>query len=649
MVPPSAKRMRTLESLPGLGPKRLEQLRQARIFTSTDLLHIAPSFSKEDSNEWHAGARVHCLAEVLKVTLQFIRRRGNMLTLQLRSQQGHLFKARFFNAAYLKKRFQQGDWYRFQGTLDKKRGDTIIMPSFQHRNDAADDECGLRFYKHRPLGISNKQLNEWIDLLLDEVAVIEDPIQQMDGETYTQHIRHVHDTQVDEDTWRDARNCLALREQCSFLWQIKQRKINRQQQQAPALYAPNDIIQKGLQRLGFPLSPSQEKALEHAQTLLAQNHPSYSLLQGDVGCGKSAVALMLAWLALHNNYRVLYLAPTRLLAQQQYHLVHEFLNDSEHSCQLIQGQQTTNDTASASFILGTHALLQESQQFENIGLIIIDEQQKFGVEQRQALIDNARCETHTPHVCMLSATPIPRSLGQSLYGDLDIINIDERPQQHASVTSSIIKQPRIDHIAKYCREAHGLNQQCICICAYLDTDDKQVLHARKLYQRLCADFPEQDVVLIHGQMPDEEQQQIYDQLQSVQYKIIVATSVIEVGFNLPQAIRMLICNSERFGLAQLHQMRGRLGRGRLAGHCYFATPQPDQHARLQELLTHNNGFAIAEADYALRGSGDLLGSRQHGAAQFYCPSEQHETILSKAAQIIGTWNDAPKTLVFYPQ
>ena len=635
--------MRSLNALPGLGPKRLAQLKQARIFTSTDLLHIAPSFSQTDSTDWQAGARVQCLAEVLKVTLQFIRRRGNMLTLQLRSQQGRLFKARFFNAAYLKKRFQNGAWHRFEGQLDKKRGDTIIMPSFQAVDDENTASNGTRFYKNRPHGISNKQLNEWIDVLLEEKSLVNDPLQELDAAAYTQILHTLHQQDAEATQWEAARDCIALREQCSFLWQIKQRKLQRQQQTAPTLHIRDEDLQHGISRLGFKLSPSQSSALEEARALLSKQHPSYSLLQGDVGCGKSAVALLLAWITLHNNARVLYLAPTRLLAQQQYNLFETFLNGSENDCQLIQQQVQQHDDSdasqTASCIIGTHALFQESRQFHNVGLILIDEQQKFGVEQRQALLANASSEKHIPHVCMLSATPIPRSLGQSIYGDLDIISIHERPQQHAAVSSSIIKQPRIDHFAKYCREAFDQQQQCICICAYLDSEDTLVLHAKKLHQRLCDDFTNQDVVLLHGNMDEGEQQRVYEALQSGQAKIIVATSVIEVGFNLPQATRMIICNSERFGLSQLHQMRGRLGRGQLAGHCYFASPQAEQHPRLQELLKHNNGFAIAESDYALRGSGDLLGARQHGDAQFYCADTI--TNFGQAQSILNGWAQSP--------
>ena len=648
MAQPSANSMSqehssTLRSLPGLGPKRLTQLHAAHIFDAADLLHIAPSLINDESSDWHAGDRVQCQAQVLKVTLQFIRRRGNMLTLQLRSRNDRLFKARFFNAAYLKKRFSEGDWYRFQGSLDKKRGDTLIMPSFQALDAQNDDETAQRIYPNKPDGISNKQLNEWIDHLLANNISIRDPLQILTDDDYTALIQTLHNTEVEQETWEHAHKELSLREQCSFLWRMKSRKIQRATRSSPALPAPTDAIQMCEQQLGFTLSDSQVHATQELFSLIEQAQPSHSLLQGDVGCGKSAVSLIISWVTLQNKHKVIYLAPTRLLAQQQFQLFQSFFADTHYRIQFISNQQQTNELV-ADIYIGTHALFQAEQVYSDIGIIFIDEQQKFGVEQRQNMIAAASAHHQEPHVCMMSATPIPRSLEQSFYGDLDIVNIDKRPTAHAQITTEMIKQPRINHFATYCRDALERGEHCIFICAYLEAEDKNVLHAQKLYQQLQKDYSASQTVLLHGGMSDDEQLTLYQELQNGHGKIIVATSVIEVGFNLPHATFMMICNSERFGLSQLHQMRGRLGRGQLPGTCYIASPKPDEHPRLQFLATHNDGFAIAETDLKQRGAGDLLGSRQHGNAQFYCAKSSSD--FKQAHNLVADWKQAPARQLF---
>ena len=644
--------------LPGLGAKRLQALQQAGIYQPADLLHVIPQFIDDDESNWTPGLAIQCLACVEKVQMQFIPRRGAMLTIHLKTRAGTALKARFFKAPYLKKHFLEQHWYRFDGSLDKKRGDTLVMPKYQRIDTSATHPAAENTptaaprscYLHCPDGCSAEQIQKWMQTLLAEDSLrIEDPIAALDAESYTQILRSIHQAQ-DANSYESARAHVALREICSIFWQLKRIRQQRSHQTACALAMDDHKLNDAKALFPFSLSDAQEQALSDLRKALAQSTPALQLIQGDVGCGKSAVAFLAAWIALHNNASVVYLAPTQLLAQQQFDACTSLLPENAFSCVLVQAGEQAHiqvDPETACMYFGTHALIQESMAFTGVRLVIIDEQQKFGVNQRQLLIDKCRDADIHAHVCMLSATPIPRSLSHCLYGDMDLVTIAERPQQHATVRSSIIKQPALKQLFPLIQDAYERGEQVFVIAPYLEADHQSVYTARALYKELKKSIPPGDIALLYGSLEDQQQEIIYQQLKQQRCRVLVSTSVVEVGFNLPHASCMVICNSERFGLAQLHQMRGRLGRGTLPGDCYFATPAPKSHPRLQSLLNCNNGFEIAEADLAQRGGGDLLGLRQHGLAETYCCDfNRDQQLIDKAQQIVASWKQAPARQLF---
>lgn len=633
-----------LDELPGLGRKTREKLAAAQIYTAQDLLHIAPHFVHNERGDWQAGARIACRAQVLDIRLQFIRRRGAMLTLKLLTANGRQVQARFFNAAWMKKHFQTDAWYHFEGTLDKKRGDTLVMPSFSALDSHAAGSA--RHYPHCPPGISSQRLQSWIQQLLTSGYRCSDPLAACDDATYNGWLHTLHCSD-DAQAFTEARRALALRDITALLWRLRLQKQQRLQQTARPLATDTGVLHQARSQLPYTLSQWQEQALQQLSEQLQQPHPARLMLQGDVGSGKSALAFICAWMALHNGCDVIYMAPTTLLAHQQQAFFAALLEGSTWNCQLLNAEHRPATVSSGPrCIIGTHALLHQPPQTDKAGLIIIDEQHKFGVAQRQLLLDTYTCE-QSPHVLMLSATPIPRSLAHCVFGDLDLVNIKQRPQAHITLSTSLHQQQGLASLLPLINEHQQVNGLLLIVCPHLESEQPGTVSARTVYTFLKQHMPGKRIAQMHGSLRDDEQQELQQQIEQHQIDMLVSTSVIEVGWNVTHATAMLICNSERFGLAQLHQMRGRLARGKQGGHCCLLTPDPKQEQRLAMLVDCDDGFAIAEADLQCRGSGELLGQRQHGQASLYCADlNQDNDLIAEGLQIIDDWSAPPQRQLF---
>ncbi len=635
-----------MSDLPGLGNKKLQQLAEQGFHTLDDLLHITPEFIDANENEWSPGDPIQCVAQIKKISKQYIPRRGQSLLLSLETEAGHAFKARFFKAHYLTKVLREDLWYIFTGSLDKKRGDTLIMPKFQSLEETGSQKH-TRIYKNTPDGVSETQVQKWISTILKNHYQCHDPLDILDTNAYTKQLYAAHQSE-DESLFQSARRCIALREACGQFWRMRAAKMKRQQLSAPIFKFNDETLANSKDKLPFDLSTHQEEALNEMLPELCTGHPSMQLLQGDVGSGKSAIAFILSHIAISNNYSVVYLAPTQMLARQQFELFNTlFKNTNIKIEQVIAGSDTHELAHDKTIYIGTHALFNNDFHSDNIGIVIIDEQHKFGVQQRESLILQCRSEDYHPHVCMLSATPIPQSLARCSYGDLQLVNIKGRPQTHGTVHSKIHKQTSVKKIAELIQESYAADEQSFIICPYIKSDYADVLNANTAHKNLLKLFPKDHVALLHSQCSQDEQDAIHHKLQDGSIRIVVATSIIEVGLNVVNATSLVICNAERFGLAQLHQMRGRIGRGNKDGTCYFLTPDPQRHKRLQALIDFDDGFTIAEEDLKQRGIGDLVGSRQHGMPNFYSLNffEDNE-IIQKAFGLVETWQQAPCRQLF---
>jgi ATP-dependent DNA helicase RecG len=370
------------------------------------------------------------------------------------------------------------------------------------------------------------------------------------------------------------------------------------------------------------------------------------LLQGDVGSGKTMVALLTALLAIDNGYQVCIMAPTEILANQHYQSICEMLGGNEFSIQhskfkiaLLTGSTTAKQrqpiheqllNGEISLLIGTHALIEDSVQFANLGLCIIDEQHRFGVAQRAKLWNkNAR----PPHILVMTATPIPRTLAMTVYGDLQVSIIDELPPGRKPVQTLHYVNTRRTSINQFIEQQITLGRQVYVVYPLIKENEKMELQdLQNGYNQLCQTFPNYRISMVHGQMRAKDKDEQMRRFASGETQILVATTVIEVGVNVPNASVMIIENAERFGLSQLHQLRGRVGRGAEQSYCILLTnveQSKDTRKRMDIMVATNDGFRIAEADLQLRGPGDLEGTQQSGL-----PFELHIASLTQDGQIL---------------
>jgi len=399
------------------------------------------------------------------------------------------------------------------------------------------------------------------------------------------------------------------------------RRQQLQSHSAPSIKDSAHLAQ-AIKSLPFNLTDAQKTVMKEVATDIAKTVPMNRLIQGDVGSGKSAIALLTTKVVLKKTYSVAYLAPTEILAKQQYKSFKEQIGDKE--VLLLIGSLTAKEknvvkkkinSNSDICVIGTHALLQEGVQFKNLGLIIIDEQHRFGVAQRSRLRDHFTSQQEKPHLLSMTATPIPRTLNLTVYGDLDVSVIDELPAGRLPIKTAIkTKSQQSEAIIHTLEEIHAGHQAYVIAPLVEDSDKLEAKSAKKAYQEMTDLFPGIAVGLLHGQMASEEKESVMRNFNAGAIQLLVSTAVVEVGVNVPNATIMIIEGAERFGLAQLHQFRGRIGRASHQSHCYLF-PTSDEAAataRLQILATTSDGFLIAEEDLKLRGPGEVYGTSQSG-------------------------------------
>ena len=405
---------------------------------------------------------------------------------------------------------------------------------------------------------------------------------------------------------------------------------------------------KIIDALPYALTASQQQAASAISEDLRQPIRMLRLLQGDVGSGKTVVAALAALHAIANGRQTALMAPTELLAEQHLRSFRAWLEPLGIEVVWLAGKVTGRArtaalgklAAGAPVAVGTHALMQEGVEFARLGLAIVDEQHRFGVQQRMNLRDKGAGSGEVPHQLVLTATPIPRTLAMSAYADLDVSTLDELPPGRTPVRTVAIANTRRDEVVERIRAACAEGRQAYWVCTLIeDSDVLQAQAAEVAYAQLCAALPELTVGLVHGRMKPKEKQAAMDAFKDGHTALLVATTVIEVGVDVPNASLMVIENAERLGLAQLHQLRGRVGRGSVASTCVLLYQPPLSglaKQRLETLRQTNDGFVIAEQDLRLRGPGELLGTRQTGEMGFRVADIVRDASLMPAVQRVGT-------------
>ena len=423
--------------------------------------------------------------------------------------------------------------------------------------------------------------------------------------------------------WRRVKFDELLAQQLS----MRMHRLRRRSIRAPALRPRGKLAQTLLARLPFKLTPAQNKALAEIRGDLAQPHPMQRLLQGDVGSGKTIVAVLAALQCVENGHQVAIMAPTEILAEQNHRKFSEWLGGLGIEVAWLSGSLGARRKREAlarvaagetPVVVGTHALIEDDVEFHDLGLAIIDEQQRFGVHQRLRLrVKGTRANRGAqPHQLMMSATPIPRTLAMSYYADLDVSVIDEMPPGRGEVRTKLLLDTRRTEVIRGVRDACMEGGQAYWVCPLIEESEAlQLKTALETYEKVRETFPELKVGLVHGRLKGEEKARVMADFKAGAVQLLVATTVIEVGVDAPNATLMVIENAERIGLAQLHQLRGRIGRGPAGGTCillYQGGLTPEARERLRIVYKERNGFEIARQDLRLRGPGELLGARQSG-------------------------------------
>lgn len=433
-----------------------------------------------------------------------------------------------------------------------------------------------------------------------------------------------------------------------FLYQLSMalgRKAQRKEN-AIAFRVREDQVREALKRiLPFKPTAAQKRVLAEIATDLEKSVPMNRLLQGDVGSGKTIVAMQAAVIAMENGCQAALMAPTEILAVQHFLSARRILAPGGYTAELlISGLKPAEKAAArerirtgeARLVIGTHALIEDDVEFARLGFVAIDEQHRFGVLQRKRLMEKAAKTGFAPHVLVLTATPIPRTLSLTLYGDLDVSVLDELPPGRTPIETRMTTEKHLPGVWESLRREVEAGRQGYIVYPVIEESKLELKAAMEEYERLSRDvFPKLKVGLLHGRMSSEEKDDVMQRFRRNEVQILVATTVIEVGVDVPNATVMVIEHAERFGLAQLHQLRGRIGRGAQKSHCILVAPgrmTDDGRARLETMVRTTNGFEIAETDLLIRGPGEFFGTRQSGELGFHVANPLRDRELLERAR-----------------
>jgi ATP-dependent DNA helicase RecG len=706
----------SVQYVKGVGPRLAEVLSAKGIHTVDDLLHYLP-FRYEDRvnprgiSELRVGEMATVIAEVRTSGLFRTRR---MPIFQMTAGQGRSrLKCIWFNGTYLRDRFKPGQLVALYGKVEQERGGElqIVQPQFEIIGDSADDTEGgeqkaasslevgriVPIYESAGQGrLTPRWFRRIIHTVLENLSPqVTDPLptavrNHLSLVSPGDALRHVHwpdpgESLQDLQASRTPAHIRLIFEELFFLELGLELKRREQKAQTGIAFTLDNRAREAIKKiLPFHPTAAQKRVLKEIASDMEKPFPMRRLLQGDVGSGKTIVAFEAAIIAMENEYQVALMAPTEILAQQHYFSARRILENAGYRIVLLTGSVEEDRKreirrhiaqGSAQLVIGTHALIEQNVEFAKLGLVIVDEQHRFGVMQRfklmkkssgeatitnhvgaDALVPPAEQRSATlgePDVLVMTATPIPRTLALTLYGDLDISVLDEMPPGRTPIVTRRISDDRADEVWQFVGKQVAAGHQAYVVYPVIEENEETELKAAlKMHKELSKKiFPDRRVELLHGRLHPDQKEDVMRRFQESAVDILVSTTVIEVGVDVANATVMVIEHAERFGLSQLHQLRGRIGRGAAKSFCILMTGgkiSEDGERRLDAMVRTTDGFQIAELDLELRGPGEFFGTRQAGMPSFQVANLIRDRQLLEAAKreatavLAGPSEDVPQ-------
>ncbi|MBL4930837.1 ATP-dependent DNA helicase RecG [Clostridium paridis] len=616
-----------ISTLKGVGPKLKEKLNKCGIFSIMDLLLYFPrdyefvngNKSVEDMNKEEKQI-LTCTVTGFKSDVRTKNRK--ILSTVIFKYENQIVLGIWFNQPYIKRNFIIGKEYNLLGKFKKNKDVLEVVNPLVTTNETLKSQIIPKY--HLKGDINNAVIVKLINQILFSIKIKDnlpkEIIEKYKLSSLDESIRNIH-FPTEKDILKKATDRLKFQELFTFSLKLSMLKYHLKNNSTGIEFTMSEELVKLKEKLPYSLTNAQSKVVREILLDQKKKIPMNRLVQGDVGSGKTIVALIAMFNVYKNGYQSVLMAPTEILANQHFVEAQKLLGDFNVDIELLTGSTTNKEKLRIKekiksneplIVVGTHALIQEDVEFGNLGFIVTDEQHRFGVEQRSKLINKGK----EVDCMVMSATPIPRTLALYLYSDLEVSVIDELPPGRKEIKTSFYSMEKRNFAYRLAKEEIDKGRQAYIVCPLIEEDEKGNLNSvEKVYNELSHGiFKETEIRILHGKMPSKEKDSIINAFKNNEVKLLISTTVIEVGVNVPNATIMIIENSERFGLAQLHQLRGRVGRGEFESQCILIgnAKNPVTKRRMEIMVSSNDGFYIAEEDLKIRGSGEMFGYSQSG-------------------------------------
>ena len=679
----------SVDKLRNVGTRNSSRLRRLGIKTLKDLLWHFPARYDDYTetvpiSDTVLNQKVNIQGEIVKISTKRLFPRRMFITDAIVKDPSGAVRAVWFNQPFIENQLPEGTFVSLAGKIKTgKRGTYIASPTYERISPSLTSHLkhtkGLVPVYPETEGVTSKYLRFLIKPLLSTIKIVdptpEEILKKYDFPALTDAVREIHFPSSEEKA-KTAKERLAFDDLMLFQAKalLERRKMN--QLKSTPISFDEKVIKEFIAQLPFDLTGDQKIALFEIHKDLEKNYPMNRLLEGDVGSGKTVVALSAAYRAARAEFQTVFMAPTEVVANQHFKTATSIITDKNISIGLLTASMSKFNnkdipkktlkekimSGDVNIVIGTHALIQKDVLFGSLSLVVLDEQHRFGINQRSALIKN---KDTVPHLLSMTATPIPRTLALTIYGDLDISIIKEKPKNRQKIVTKIISPTQRKNTYQFIRDEVEAGRQVFVVCPRIEPSEaisnnlraigpnekslqhkayspKQA-HMRLMWQDVKAVeeeykklseqiFPDLRVAMLHGKLNPKEKNQTMSGFKDKKYDILVSTSVIEVGVDIPNATIMAIESAERFGLAQLHQFRGRVGRGEQQSYCLLFSSSADKttNQRLNALVSCDDGFELAEKDMALRGPGEFMGTKQSGMPDLAMASLANVDLIKKA-------------------